>query len=266
MRSRSNRHSGFTLVELLVVVGICAALIAVLLPVLAGARERAQTIVCANNLREISLAMSMYEGHYRAYPISDDPGYGKMTSALVPGVVLNKTWADALSEGKFLGGVDLSRHIGGALLCPSMDRSRYEPELIGVGPHYSYNYFVFPSLDEQSRNKDIVAFSFQGRRSRMAHDSTRMVLLVEAWAFNSYFDENGGREWAASAGPHTISGVGWGRIGGARIELRHARGRAVNVAFFAGNVELVFPVPPPYVPSDPFEDHPFAIARFIRTR
>lgn len=60
--SRLSFRAGFTLIELLVVISIVALLIAILLPALAQARKTAQATLCASQIRQIQLAMTLYAG------------------------------------------------------------------------------------------------------------------------------------------------------------------------------------------------------------
>ncbi len=63
-QQRRDVTRGFTLIELLVVIAIIAILAAILFPVFAQAREKARAISCLSNVKQISLAYTMYVQDY----------------------------------------------------------------------------------------------------------------------------------------------------------------------------------------------------------
>jgi len=67
-RPAGRGRRGFTLLEVLLVLGILGMLVALALPVLAAARRSARVVSCTGNLRQLGMAYQLYETDYGAYP------------------------------------------------------------------------------------------------------------------------------------------------------------------------------------------------------
>jgi prepilin-type processing-associated H-X9-DG protein len=62
------KHRCFTLIELLVVIAMVAILLAILIPVLHSVRQRAKTLVCSSNIRQLTRDLIMYKDKKEAFP------------------------------------------------------------------------------------------------------------------------------------------------------------------------------------------------------
>lgn len=93
---RSPRPRGFTLVELLVVIGIIAVLTAILFPVVAGARGKARQTQCLSNVRQITQAMLVYAAEHenRLPPCTYERPASRYSLPWEP--VINMNWWDVM--------------------------------------------------------------------------------------------------------------------------------------------------------------------------
>lgn len=123
------RDAAFTLVELLVVMGIVAVLAALVLLAISRAKSSAQRIVCVNNLRQLGTALQQFVADHHVYPLDVNPD--KAGSFPDHGF----SWIESLdlAYSKAVRG----RTFDGVWVCPSGKRPATYPR---SGPYSYYGY------------------------------------------------------------------------------------------------------------------------------
>ena len=158
--SAPKRPPAFTLVELLVVIGIIAISIALLLAAIAGARAAAAKAACANNLRQIGHGLIAYDQEHRRLPGSD----GHKTLSDLPSFV------DVLMKGQ--------RYPAASFVCPSSGRSQptsYELNFQFVGQPFAKGR---PDLVLASESGSCVQ-CHEGSSAGVGHGSTANHLFFD---------------------------------------------------------------------------------------
>jgi len=235
-----HRNRAFTLVELLVVIGIIALLIAMLLPVLGRAREQAKSAACLSNLRQIGQATLLYLTENNGYCVPTDY-YGSSYSW--PGILLGagdlradtsssssvvttrnnvfycpSGYTNAFTNTKGLSWTDVN------LQLPQQSQVMNQPSTKYVSFWYGMNgatvsplaptgvYKIYPVWEVPPQN-DMGNYSDWPRYSKI-HNQSKMVYIFDG-----------------CSAVNTVSYF--------RVSPRHLNYRYTNLLFFDGHAEMM---------------------------
>jgi len=196
--------AAFTLVELLVVIAIIGVLVALLLPAIQAAREAARRMSCANNIRQIALAMHNYESANQKFPpqilIGTDQKLWSAQSRILPyleqgslfaGIDFEQGYDNVLLNGQRLASLRVP-----TLLCPSERRD--EMRLKNDDPyHYPLNYGincgvwkVFDPTDQSGGSGAFFPNAGLGTRS-FGDGLSNTLMLAEVKGWTPYYRDIG---------------------------------------------------------------------------
>jgi prepilin-type N-terminal cleavage/methylation domain-containing protein/prepilin-type processing-associated H-X9-DG protein len=170
--SHNSAERGFTLVELLVVIGIIAVLIGILLPTLNRARRAAKQTVCLSNLRQMGTAWTIYlsehKGHLPFYIWHSAPTGETMTKPQLNSFVWHGYWYGILSDYK----VQTS-----SMLCPEANEAVPYNSNKGFG-------LAFNAWSGQWQSSSPVGIYIDKSHVNMTSDATLGGYRIGSYEFN----------------------------------------------------------------------------------
>lgn len=247
MSHRRPCRFGFTLVELLVVIGIIALLIGILLPALNNARRSANLLKCASNLRQIGIAMQLYSHQYQGHLPATYIYPQTYTAGPVSGSGLAVYWWQRMMIDKLLPGVDDPST--SVAICPSQEVP-FQPFTFGGEEKLfrcSYGINNFMTIHDGASwsaggatvdgKDDISPVSYGVRKAewpKVNHgkDSSEKVVAGDlGWGY--MLDP-----WEPNTAPITVPPT-WHEIDWHRHAARNAKHGQCNILFLDGHVTVV---------------------------
>jgi len=219
-----HRRRAFTLVELLVVIGIIAVLMGILLASLSHAREAGRSVKCLANLHSLGVAMSSYVQRYERFPrpAQNNPALAEDW--------FHWKWATApLIQKKLRGGIAEFLDDGGPIsssvwVCPSDDPDTHT-QRTGGSPTYRFSYSVNFNICVPADHPNISPPNTL--RFTAIRQPEQKILIIDE-SSETVDDGCWGSQWSGAAGNSMLSN---------RHDRRKETATDVNAGY--GNVAFV---------------------------
>ncbi|HYO10688.1 MAG TPA: type II secretion system protein [Tepidisphaeraceae bacterium] len=180
---RSRSKHGFTLVELLVVIGIIAVLVGILLPALSRARQQAQAVQCASNLKQLYTAMEMYSNMFDGYIM---PAKTYISGGAGGASASDYNWYGTQVLGRMFG-INSSNQqavldrIAKLLDCPSNLRERDPAGAIKFSVDYVYNNNLGDTRGQDKADVDYPTYKHWAYFKKRNQVPQSVVLALDNW-------------------------------------------------------------------------------------